>query len=135
MPSSSCPARGRAQWDKFAEAAANLSEAPLAAVLLYALALDDEDPALGVLLGARRELGLIASLVEVIQSGIDFDFTALVPVLEGIGRRLDAAIELINRAKRAERASKPPPNEELPSAPTGGDPMAAEFPGATGAKS
>ena len=133
VTSSSCPARGGAQADRFAE---NLSESRLAVVLIHGLVLDDEeDPALGVLLGARRELGLIASLAEITKPGAEFDLTELVPVLEGIGRRLDVAIELLNRAKRAESASAPPSNPAPPSAQTGGEPAAAEPPGTPGAKS
>lgn len=86
--------------------ATNMNEASLAAVLLYGLTLDDEDPAIGVLLGARRELGLIASLAEGVQPGMDFDLTEFVPVLEGIGRRLDVAIELMTRAHRAGAVSE-----------------------------
>lgn len=78
-----------------------LEGASLAAVLLYGLTLDDEDPALGVLLGARRELGLIANLAEATRPGVDFDLTEIVPVLESISRRLDVAIELLARAQQA----------------------------------
>jgi hypothetical protein len=80
--------------------AADMTEASLAAVLLYGLTLDDEDPALGVLLGARRELGLIVNLAEGTHPGMDFELTDFVPVLESIGRRLDVAIELMTRAQR-----------------------------------
>jgi hypothetical protein len=88
---------------------------------------DEEDPALGVLLGARRELGLIASLAEITRPGADFDLTELVPVLEGIGRRLDVAIELITSAKREEGASEPSANTAPPSAQTSGEHTAAEL--------
>jgi hypothetical protein len=134
MPSSSDPAHGRAQADRSVKAATNLSEAFLAAVLLYGLTLDDDDPALGVLLGARRELGLITSLGEIAKPGADFDLAELVPVLESIGRRLDVAIELLNRTKQPESASVPPANAAPPSAPMGSTPTVAEPPGAPGAK-
>jgi hypothetical protein len=81
--------------------ATDLQEAAIVKVLLHGLTLDDDDPALGVLLGARRELGLMASLVECSRPGTEFDLGELVPVLESIGRRLDVAIELLLRAQRA----------------------------------
>lgn len=96
----------------------NLSGARLAAVLLYGLTLDDEDPALGVLLGARRELRLIESLAEAAAGpGVEFDVTEIAPVIESIGRRLDVAIELFTRAQEARTASDPPrrgPEEARP---------------------
>ena len=79
----------------------NLREAPLEDLLLYGLTLGDDDPALGVLLGVRRELGLVASLAERCQLHTDFDLGEFVPVLESIGRRLDVVIELIARAQPA----------------------------------
>ena len=78
----------------------DLSEAPIADVLLYGLTLDDDDPALGVLLGVRREIGLMANLAEQCGQYPDFDLGELAPVLESIGRRLDVAIELFSRAQR-----------------------------------
>ena len=78
----------------------NLTKVCLEAVLLYGLTLDDEDPSLGVLLGARRELALIANLAEIAHPGMSFDIAELVPVLEGIVRRLDVSIELMTRAKK-----------------------------------
>lgn len=80
---------------------ASFTDAPLAAVLLYGLTLGDEDPALGVVLGARRELGLITSLLEHTTPGMEPNIAELVPVFESIGRRLDVAVELIVRAQRA----------------------------------
>ena len=77
-----------------------LREAPLAAVLLYGLTLEDDDPALGVLLGARRELGFIASLAENSRQDINSDLSEVAPILEAIGRRLDVAIELHTRGKK-----------------------------------
>jgi hypothetical protein len=68
--------------------------------MIYGLTLDDEDPALGLLNGVRRELGLLASLAELAQPGADFDFAELAPVLEGMGRRIEVALELMDRAKR-----------------------------------
>ena len=124
MPSSTCPAHGHAQVDDRVKSAENLRDASLASVLLYGLALDEEDPALGVLLGARRELGLISNLAETTKPGVSFDITEFVPVLEGIGRRLDVVIELITRTKRA--ASAPPANEAPPSAPTASEPTVGE---------
>jgi hypothetical protein len=134
MPSSSDPAHGRAQTNRSVKAATTPSEASLAAVLLYGLTLDDDDPVLGVLLGARRELGLIVSLGEITKPGADFDLAELVPVLESIGRRLDVAIELLNRGKRTESASALPASPAPPSAPTGSTPTAAEPPGTPGAQ-
>jgi hypothetical protein len=150
--SSSSPARGRAPMDTSVDSAeasedptgeepqqaatpTNLSESSLAAVLLYGLTLDDEEPAMGVLLGARRELRLIESLAEAAAGpGVEFDVDEIAPVIESIGRRLDVAIELFNRAKREESTSTPPANAAPPSAPTGSEPMAAESPGTPGAK-
>jgi len=91
---------------------ADLTNASLPAVLLYGLTVDDEDPALGVLLGVRSELNLIASLVERTQPGTDFDFTEVAPVLEGLVRRLDVAIELMARAKRTRTVGEPLAHEE-----------------------
>jgi hypothetical protein len=85
----------------------NLPTASLEAVLLYGLTFADDDPALGVLLGARCELGLIASLAESSLPGADFDLTEIVPVIEGIGRRIDVAIELMSRANRTRTTSEP----------------------------
>src|SRR4029078_4639964 len=59
----------------------NLREAPLAELLLYGLTLDDDDPALGVLQGARRELGLVASLAERCGLRTDFERAELAPGL------------------------------------------------------
>lgn len=95
------------------EVTTSLAEAPLAAVLLYGLTLDDDDPALGVLLGARRELGLLATLAESTPSGIDYNLADFVPVLEGIGRRIEVAIELLTRAKRASTADEPQATKPL----------------------
>jgi len=80
--------------------ATNLRGAPLAEVLLYALTLDEDEPGLGVVLGARRELGLIAILAERSRPGMEFDLAEIVPVLENIGRRLDVAIELLSRQRQ-----------------------------------
>lgn len=77
-----------------------LTGAPLTAVLLHGLALDTEDPALGVLLAARDELGLLATLAEVAHPGVDFDLATLVPVLERVARSLDVVHELILRARK-----------------------------------
>ena len=79
----------------------NLREAPLEDLLLYGLTLGDDDPALGVLLGVRRELGVIVGLAEQSRRGGDFDLDELVPVLESVGRRLDVAIELFARSQPA----------------------------------
>lgn len=84
-----------------------LPEASLAEVLLYGLTLDDDNPALGVLLAVRREIGVVAALAENGQYHADFDLGELAPVLEGIGRRLDVAIELFTRAQRTSIAATP----------------------------
>jgi hypothetical protein len=94
----------------------NLREAPLAELLLYGLTLGDDDPALGVLQGARRELGLVASLAERCRLRTDVDLAELVPVMESIGRRLDVAIELFARAQPAS-APEPPAEPKEASAP------------------
>jgi hypothetical protein len=85
----------------------NMDEASFPAVLLYGLTLDDEDPATGVALGVRRELGLIASLAETATPGIDFNLAEMAPVLETLGRRLDVAIELMARAKQSQAEREP----------------------------
>jgi hypothetical protein len=88
--------------------AADLPDASIAELLLYGLMLDDDDPALGVLLGARRELGLVASLAECSRPGAEFDLGEVSPVLESIGRRLEVAIELLTRSPRDERLEHAP---------------------------
>ena len=81
--------------------AEQLSEATPIDLMMYGLTLGEENAALGVLLGARRELGAIASLAECCHLGGDFEPTSMVPVLEGIGRRIDVALELLSRARRS----------------------------------
>jgi hypothetical protein len=83
----------------------DLTRASLAAILLYGLTLGDEDPVLGVLTGVRGELGLIVSLAEGSRPGTEFDLAEIGPVLEGIGRRLDVAIELMTRSQRGRTTS------------------------------
>jgi hypothetical protein len=124
--SSSSPARGRAPTDTSVDSAEasedptgeepqqaatphTLRESSLAAVLLYGLTLGDEDAAMGVLLGARRELRLVESFAEATAGpGVEFDVAEIAPVIESIGRRLDVAIELFNRASQARSTSDPP---------------------------
>lgn len=91
----------------------NMDEASFPAVLLYGLTLDDEDPAMGVTLGVRRELGLIATLVETATPGIDFNLAEMAPVLETLGRRLEVATELMARAKQSETEREPRPDATL----------------------
>jgi hypothetical protein len=93
---------------------AELPEASIADLLLYGLTLelDDDDPAFGVLLGVRREVGLVACLAECSRPGTEFEFGEVVSVLESIGRRLDVAIELLTRSHRVSI-----PNERLEQAP------------------
>ena len=92
----------------------NLREAPLEDLLLYGLTLGEDDPALGVLLGVRRELGLIVNLAEQSRRGADFDLEELVPVLESVGRRLDVAIELFTRAQPAAPEATEPEGDHTP---------------------
>lgn len=93
-----------------------LSEAPRADVLLYGLTLEADDPAMGVLVGVRDEIVLMTSLAEQSHHHPDFDLTELVPVLGGIGRRLDVVIELLTRARRAVEP-KAPAEPEAPTEP------------------
>jgi len=82
----------------------DLQGAPIDAVLLYGLTLDDEDPGIGVLQGARRDLALIVSLGERGTPGVEVDLAALLLVLESVGRRIDVALELLERERKREHA-------------------------------
>jgi len=93
----------------------DLRHAPLPDLLLYGLTLGEEDPTLGVLLGIRHELGLVTHLAECASPRADSALGEVVPVLEGITRRLDVAIELVTRAHQAP-TPKPPAEAEEPGA-------------------
>jgi len=78
-----------------------LARASLPALLLYGLTLDDDDPGLGVLLGARGDLGLLVSLAQNGSPGVaEIDLADLAEGMERLGRRLDVAIELLTRGRR-----------------------------------
>jgi hypothetical protein len=67
-------------------------------LLRYALTLDEAEPWVGVQRTARRELGLLTSLGESARPGTEFDLAEVVPVLEGVARRFDVAMELYRRS-------------------------------------
>jgi hypothetical protein len=83
------------------------TSSPIAICSKHGLTLDEEEPALGTLLAARDELGLIATLAEAAQRGTDFDLADLVPVLERVARSLDVVHELIVRAPKEEATGEP----------------------------
>lgn len=73
---------------------AELADAPIAAVLMRALAASGDDPLEGVLVALRSDVEVAARLSE----GAGHRDVAV--SLDGIGRRLDAAIELRRRELR-----------------------------------
>jgi hypothetical protein len=77
----------------------NLATATDAELYLYALTLDEDDPVVGLIAGSRDEALLIAEFAE--HADEQIDPTELAPVLERSGRRLEVAIELIERRRRA----------------------------------
>lgn len=79
---------------------ADLAHASDAQLLAHALALDEDDVALGILSTANRELTTIATLCVRSQRGAELDVGELGSVLEAIARRVDVAIELLNRNTR-----------------------------------
>jgi hypothetical protein len=78
--------------------ALNLSTATDRELLVYALTLGDDDPILGALQSTRRDLGMLADLGERTASIAGMlDLGELGAVLEGLGHRMDVAIELLRR--------------------------------------
>jgi hypothetical protein len=94
----------------------DLSKATLSDLLLYGLTLDDDEPALGVLIAARSDLGLLVSLAQNCSTGvIEIDCVDWAEGLERLGRRLDVTIELLTRARRppsSDKTQAPAPTEE-----------------------
>jgi len=97
-------------------------------LMAYALALDDPDPAVGTLRAVRRELALIITLAEPTKRASDDEFAELLPVLEISCRRLDVAIELLERRQRKPGVEEPP-SSKTPAAPE--SPAAPERAGAS----
>ena len=86
----------------------HLDEASIPEILLHGLILpEDEDPVLGLFQGVRRELSVITALAECVDASTISAVIELDTVLESIGHRLELAIELYARARRA-RASREP---------------------------
>lgn len=97
----------------------NLSEHPLEDVLLWGLTLDEDNPALGVVIGVQQELALIANISAMSVGGPEVNVGEVAPVLERLARRLDVAIELFKRVERAAAVPSAPadpaaPEEETP---------------------
>jgi hypothetical protein len=78
-----------------------LRDADLVELLLYALAGDD-DPALGAVRNARHQLDAVEALAAAcaLRPGALVDPATLAPALAGVVRRLDIAIELLERRAR-----------------------------------
>jgi hypothetical protein len=106
-------AEGSPRTEQAAEAAApgGLREASLAQLFLYGLGLADvpEGIPLGVLLGLRVDLDALAQLALVASENGSEQVSLSLHIgkpLEGLVRRLDVAIELLEREARG-RASSP----------------------------
>ena len=75
------------------------------ALLLHALAFDDEDPLLGAFEASSRESRVLGNLLEAAGPGADLDLGDLGAVIEGYARRLDVTIELLRRRSAACRSA------------------------------
>jgi hypothetical protein len=86
----------------------DLSKASPSDLMIYGLTLDDDYPDRGVLVAARRDLGLLVSLAQSCPPGVvEIDIVDWAEGLERIARRMDVAIELLTRARRAQKTSAP----------------------------
>jgi len=69
--------------------------------LLHGVTLGEEDPTLGALLASSRELGTLSGFLQQLRPGAELDLVELGAQTEGMRRRLEVAIELYRRGRRA----------------------------------
>lgn len=83
----------------------DLHEATPLELLLHALALEGEGaPGVRIVASVRQEVDLLAELAVRSQVGVELELGELGATLEGIGRRLDVALELMRRDRRPAEA-------------------------------